>query len=553
MLLTVLVIVLATGLANVQDPTSPIRGMQQSDVELLPDDTTKVRLMTDISMANLRTNSSVAVDYAQQALALARQIGDETAIDRSLQHIIVVTFHAGLYGPAAGYMNEVLNRFIDRKDYLQAGRYYFNLGSVYNVTNDLTQAESYLMKGWKMIDSVYTSQGKSYDKVELASIYNNLAYLKWSQQQVDEAERYYRMGLELGGMDEIGTQNFKTINLGLVNVHFKRQELDQVKPLLDAVFGVQRAENDAAGMGMTYRMMGNYYQLQDRFPQAIQYYMDAWALAVSTRNMTLSENVADALHEAYEALGVADSALKYLNLVNTFKEESRANEARQELLRAELTREYEAREQRLQQAGEAKSNRLTLILIVVAVTTIVSIWLFIRSRKKYRESEQQRLHIEGVAQQSELEAEVLKADLERKDKELTTQAIYSIQKNEKITELVEKLQSKNPEDLVSQADELRKITRALEKTTDQGVWEEFELRFQQVHSGFYERLLEAYPSLTLNERRVCAFLRLDMTTKEIASITGQTVRAVELSRIRLRKKMNLTNSDQSLYEVLSVL
>jgi tetratricopeptide (TPR) repeat protein len=553
MRLTVLVLILAAVLANIQDPTSPIRGMQQSDVELMPDDTTKVRLMTDLSMANLRTNSSVAVDYAQQALALARQIGDEAAIDRSLQHIIVVTFHAGLYGPAAGYMNEVLNRFIARKDYLQAGRYYFNLGSVYNMTNDLTQAETYIMKGWKMIDSVYTALGRSYDKVELASIYNNLAYLKWSQQQVDEAERYYRMGLELGNMDEIGSQNFKTINLGLVNVHFKRGELDQVKPLLDAVLDVQQAENDAAGMGMTYRMLGNYYQLQDRFPQAIQYYMDAWSQAVSTRNVTLSENVAGALHKAYETLGVADSALKYLNLVNTFKEELRVNEARQELLRAELTREYEAREQLLQQAGEAKSNRLTVILFVVAITTLISIWLFIRSRKKYRESEQERLHIEEVAQQSEQEAEVLKADLERKDKELTTLAIYSIQKNEKISELVEKLQSKNPEDLVSQAGELRKIIKALEKTTDQGIWEEFELRFQQVHSGFYERLLEAYPSLSLNERRVCAFLRLDMTTKEIASITGQTVRAVELTRIRLRKKMNLTNSDQSLYEVLSVL
>ncbi len=83
------------------------------------------------------------------------------------------------------------------------------------------------------------------------------------------------------------------------------------------------------------------------------------------------------------------------------------------------------------------------------------------------------------------------------------------------------------------------------------MWEEFELRFKEVHSGFYDRIQDAYPNLSLNERRLCAFLRLDMTTKEIAAITGQTTRAVEMARIRLRKKMNLTKTDTSLFEILS--
>jgi DNA-binding CsgD family transcriptional regulator len=61
------------------------------------------------------------------------------------------------------------------------------------------------------------------------------------------------------------------------------------------------------------------------------------------------------------------------------------------------------------------------------------------------------------------------------------------------------------------------------------------------------------PNLTLNEKRLCAFLRLDMTSKEISAITGQSVRAIEQARIRLRKQLGLTNQQVSLSAFLSSL
>ena len=82
-------------------------------------------------------------------------------------------------------------------------------------------------------------------------------------------------------------------------------------------------------------------------------------------------------------------------------------------------------------------------------------------------------------------------------------------------------------------------------------WEEFEYRFQQIHSGFYDRLKKSHPDLTLNERRLCAFLKLDMTTKEISDITGQSNSAVSMARIRLRRKLGLTNTDRELYDFLA--
>jgi hypothetical protein len=82
------------------------------------------------------------------------------------------------------------------------------------------------------------------------------------------------------------------------------------------------------------------------------------------------------------------------------------------------------------------------------------------------------------------------------------------------------------------------------------VQKKFEIRFKNIHANFYDELMRDFPTLTLDERRLCAFLKLQMTTKEIASLTGQSIRAVELARTRLRKKLQLTNSEINLYDFI---
>ncbi|MDE7071815.1 MAG: LuxR C-terminal-related transcriptional regulator, partial [Bacteroidales bacterium] len=70
-------------------------------------------------------------------------------------------------------------------------------------------------------------------------------------------------------------------------------------------------------------------------------------------------------------------------------------------------------------------------------------------------------------------------------------------------------------------------------------WQEFESRFERVHISFLKNLQKQYPDLSPTEKRLCAFLRLNMTTKEIANIMHVSSRAVEQSRYRLRKKLGL--------------
>jgi DNA-binding CsgD family transcriptional regulator len=70
-------------------------------------------------------------------------------------------------------------------------------------------------------------------------------------------------------------------------------------------------------------------------------------------------------------------------------------------------------------------------------------------------------------------------------------------------------------------------------------WEQFSQYFDQVHEDFLKRLRDAYPQLTPKDQRLCTYLKMNLSTKEIAPLLNISVRGVEISRYRLRKKMDL--------------
>jgi len=74
-------------------------------------------------------------------------------------------------------------------------------------------------------------------------------------------------------------------------------------------------------------------------------------------------------------------------------------------------------------------------------------------------------------------------------------------------------------------------------------WEEFEFRFNYVHNDFYDKLVEDFPDLTPNELKLSAFLKLNMTTKDIATITYQSNHSITVARHRLRIKLGLERDD----------
>jgi DNA-binding NarL/FixJ family response regulator len=127
-----------------------------------------------------------------------------------------------------------------------------------------------------------------------------------------------------------------------------------------------------------------------------------------------------------------------------------------------------------------------------------------------------------------------------------------MKKNELLADLSEKLihieeESTSPESKST----IKKVAHELQKSQEDEIWKEFSHRFKEVHGEFYNTLLLKFPTLTPNELKLCAFLRLNMSSKDIAELTGQRVSTLETARYRLRQKLGIANSEVNLITFLS--
>ncbi len=90
---------------------------------------------------------------------------------------------------------------------------------------------------------------------------------------------------------------------------------------------------------------------------------------------------------------------------------------------------------------------------------------------------------------------------------------------------------------------IRQMTNKFRINATEQIWNDFETRFENAFDSFYRVLLEKYPNLTPNERKLCALLRSGLSSKDIAILTFQNPQSVDVARYRLRKKLNLLNEE----------
>ncbi|MGC3979618.1 MAG: hypothetical protein QM751_16160 [Paludibacteraceae bacterium] len=112
-----------------------------------------------------------------------------------------------------------------------------------------------------------------------------------------------------------------------------------------------------------------------------------------------------------------------------------------------------------------------------------------------------------------------------------------------ISSILEKLLTLQPKSDTEEDKTLKSVISELKYNINNNSWNEFEVRFQSVHQDFHDRLNKLHPNLTPNELKLCSFLKLNMSTKDISSITLQSTKSIEVARTRLRKKLELERDE----------
>jgi len=139
----------------------------------------------------------------------------------------------------------------------------------------------------------------------------------------------------------------------------------------------------------------------------------------------------------------------------------------------------------------------------------------------------------------------LQYELRHKSQELADSTMNLIRKNEILTDIIQnlnKISSSLNKDKEHQTifNELKKIQEEIKSNIEHDDnWKKFEENFDLVYENYLKRLTETYPSLTITDKKICAYLKMGLSSKDIAPLLNTSYRSVEMSRYRLRKKMNL--------------
>lgn len=188
-------------------------------------------------------------------------------------------------------------------------------------------------------------------------------------------------------------------------------------------------------------------------------------------------------------------------------------------------------------------SKIAILLYILMLVIILLLFRRWGIRMTKRKEKQQ--HEEREKELIRLRNAKLRNEIEHKSKELASSTMSIIKKNEFLMELKEII-DKQKADLGSRYPD--KYSNYLYKKIDENIsnqddWQIFENNFERAHQQFFIKIKESFPDLTSSDLRLCAYLRMNLSSKEIAPLLGISVRGVENHRYRLRKKMNLEHDD----------
>ena len=297
-------------------------------------------------------------------------------------------------------------------------------------------------------------------------------------------------------------------------------------------------------LSYVYNNISSYHFLQDDFPQALKFARLSNSMARKMKNRDQEGYSFLKISQSMEKMGRYDSAFYYY---------LQYSEVRDSLVYDNKISEIEMMETQYQFKTELELNLLRsrnqniIYLSVISVLILVTGLIYSLFRSQRLKTVKNQIENEKL----ELEKHKLMDEVNLKSRELTTKLMLIAGQNLMIGNVIERL--KNPRTDYSPENQrvVDRVIMELKQNQNANAWREFEKEFMAVHPDFYRRIGSDFPELTLNDLRLCALLKLNMTTKEISDLTRTSVGSIEKARTRLRNRLGLTGSDQSIISFIS--
>ncbi len=510
-------------------------------------DSLEIKKKLEISKTNLMTNYKISIQEGIKASQLAEKYHSTNLLFESYLAVIRASMFSGLFEVGALYMNKYLDLAEQEKNDKKIGQAYANLGVLHMFLGDINLADSLFSEGLIKLNRYAKEHQEQVSVEDQLNIFLDLGHIYSERKQYAKAEQFYLKGFALAKKHQDYQLVYAQIAQSLGILYLNTNQLALSKNYLDLALELQKKLKNQPMISSCLMSLGEFSEKSKQKNQALMYYQKALYLAEISENVENVTNISERLYHIYVKEQKFKLALQYLNQSIKAKEIMKKEQAKEALFKKSFARSILKNEE-----DEKRKDRNTKILVGFLILFLFLIFTFYFRKfiKSKREVKLLRKRSQEQLEKSKQENSILQENLEFVNKKMASNALQAIQKEESLNQIVHRIKSSKPS-APDSTNLLKSISKDIEKVNSTKNWEEFEVRFIEIHSDFFHRLMEVHPNLSNNERRLCAFLKLDMSTKEIVNLTGQSLRAVELARIRLRKKLNLTNSDLSIFQYLS--
>lgn len=493
--------------------------------------------------AYMNTNLDSSNYYGKFALKHAFDAEIDSLIAVSYHNLGNVAIYQGNLDIALENYLTVIKLFGENKFPLIIQGVTNNIGIIFDRKKEYPKAREYYLKSEQYLDKLH---GVIEEKVILerqSKLYSNIGTTYESEGNSNKAMEFYIKSQGLAKrINDAVQQAIVYSNIG--NLHLHEGKLELSEPNYLEALHIYDSLNNKVGISRINMHLGDLYTEMGENEKAIQAFRLSIFLGEETRNGEIVFWASKGLYILLEEKGDFEGAFYELERHKIMNDSLFNAEKAAALERLELEHDFEEEKMKLEEQQRIKTI-WNYSLIGGLILLAVIFFLAIRNlRNKTRLASLSNENLELSNKHLSLEKESLEEKLDFKNKELTTNVMYLMKKNEFINTVSDRLLGMRGLFKSDNQKSINRIVIDLQKASEDDVWHEFETHFNRVHADFYDNLSNACPNLSLNERKLCAFVKLNLTTKEICAITHQTINTLQVARTRLRKKLELESNDQ---------
>lgn len=467
----------------------------------------------------------------QKSFELAEQTGQKLLINKAKLNLGTAYRTKGDIDKAAANFHEAVIGFESLGLVNEVGYPYMNLGILYGMHRQYE----------KSIDNFRKARGyflRSNDTLMLANISVNLANSFMSARQLDSAEVYLQVAIETFERDG-DIRSIINTESQLGRLYLYQSKWEKAENVVLSATRRAKEQNFIPQAMYNNRLLSELYIEQKQYDKALEAIEESLDMGTGPNINNEYIRCLDQMARIHEY----SNNFKYAYIYE--KEARRLDDslftAAKKLKIEELEAKFESEKKEKEIAklnvlnANAKMAKLNLRwgILLLALSSFLTVGFLIFKNKKQKIILSKERDVEIVNRKNiELENTVLQNNLELKNKELVSSALLISKKKSFLQSLKEVITSKGDK-------AINLIDRELESESE---WKSFIDVFNQTHDAFIERLNHKHPNLTSNDVRLVCLIKMNLSSKEIASMINISYEGIKKAKYRLKKKLNLDES-----------